>query len=566
MITKEFESICNMMLSSRMQNVDTTNMKSYKIDKSNINSDNALYKSAVADSSALSLVYTSPGYDSLGLMMDRARAIMASGETPSKIAVLCTTDVSAQLVKNNVPQVQTLTTQDFIDQLYCANYSNCWLATDDMLSANIKLDAIVDKRNLTPEEAELVKILDMADSQDKAILISLYANNHKDALLDLTKNYRLRTSVEAICQNTTYSMPNNPFDINAIILNNVSNVSIPVLCTIIGYANRYHTNLYLVGAPEETIYSFQASYKKALDIIASFSTDKNIGIIRLENNKNTHPDIPKFMKMKPIQDKSIISIEKISAEGISNDTALKKAFDNNINYITEKLNNHERVLICAPYSRMLEKIKPILEKTYPSANIYQASQKFDLPMRINMKTMMDIYDDMSKKYTNDTSMADFLFDIVKRKIPIEAYNKTDRAMTSEEINQFRATFDAGILRFCGQYNNKFDITTLYRMLLQGECATLNEYYAEMKKHKTVDSNFAADIVLSTIHTAIDMQYSNVVIILPDQFIRGLHFASCGTEELLYQRNVVLTRAKNSEHIILLPRENKSPFLTYVDNL
>ena len=37
MITKEFESICNMMLSSRMQNVDTTNMKSYKIDKSNIN-------------------------------------------------------------------------------------------------------------------------------------------------------------------------------------------------------------------------------------------------------------------------------------------------------------------------------------------------------------------------------------------------------------------------------------------------------------------------------------------------------------------------------------------------
>lgn len=563
MITKEFESICDTMLMSRMQNIDTLSMKSYKIDKSSINSDNALYKSAVGDSSALSLVYTQPGYNSLGLMMDRARALISEGETPGKIAVLCATDVSAQIVKNNVPDITVMTTQDFIDALYCANYQNHIISTDDIMSASIKL--ITD--NPDAETEEFIKILDMADSQNKIILTSLFANNHKDKLLSILDKtcQRLRFTTEAICQNTTYSMPNNPFDFNALIMNNVSNTNIPTLCTILGYANRYHSNLYLIGSPEETIYSFQASYRKSLDIIASQSSNGNIGIIRLNDDPDTNPDIIKFMRMKPLKDKSIISTQKILVQNISNDAAIVNAFENKIGYITTKLNEGKRVLVCAPYSHLLETIKPVLEKTYPNAKIYQASQRFNPPMRLHFGALMSIYDELVKKYPNTISIGDFYFEIVKRRIPI-AHFKNKREMTKEEINNFKTSFADKSLTYLGDYDTKLTIKDIYIKLIMYECQALQEYYGAMKKHKTEESDFAADIVLSTIHTAIDMQYNNVVVILPDQFIRGLHFASCGTEELMYQRNVALTRATESEHIILLPREDKSTFLSYTNSL
>ena len=186
-------------------------------------------------------------------------------------------------------------------------------------------------------------------------------------------------------------------------------------------------------------------------------------------------------------------------------------------------------------------------------------------MRLNFGALMSIYDELVKKYPNTISIGDFYFEIVKRGIPI-AHFKNKREMTKEEINDFKTSFADKSLTYLGDYDTKLTIKDIYIKLIMYECQALQEYYGAMKKHKTEESDFAADIVLSTIHTAIDMQYNNVVVILPDQFIRGLHFASCGTEELMYQRNVALTRATESEHIILLPREDKSAFLSYTNSL
>ena len=136
MNNNEYSIVCNRILSSTMEYIDSTNMKRYKIDKSLVPSNNAIYVSAVTNPAPITLAFTPAGTGKSALVKDRVYALEAIGVPSNKIMVLNMNIAKTKQMQTELPGVNIMTFSDFTHGIFNANYPECELS-DTASIANI---------------------------------------------------------------------------------------------------------------------------------------------------------------------------------------------------------------------------------------------------------------------------------------------------------------------------------------------------------------------------------------------------------------------------------------------
>ena len=164
MTSDDYNVICNQMLTVAMKYVNTSQIKCYaNIDKKSVNGGDIIYKSAVADKSPITLVYTPAGTGKSSLIKERINAMIRNGENPAKILVLNMNVAKAKQMKNEISGVNAMTFCDFIHGIFTANNDNFSLADSNTVTNLLRVksdpnDAIA---------AKFINTLSMIDPQDR---------------------------------------------------------------------------------------------------------------------------------------------------------------------------------------------------------------------------------------------------------------------------------------------------------------------------------------------------------------------------------------------------------------
>lgn len=540
MNTNEFSIICNKILSSTMEYIDTSNMKQYKIDKSLVPTNNAIYISAVTNSAPITLAFTPAGTGKSSLVKDRVHALEAIGVPSEKIMVLNMNIAKTKQMQNELPGVNVMTFSDFTHNLFKANYPECELSDTASIANILRLQA-TDSLSI-----DFVNKLSIANQQDKATLLTLFVNAHLQFVIDkLCAIKKSEYALESmICQNKVYQMQKNPYDIESIIINGVHNMPIPILCTILEYANMYHCNLFIAGSPNETIYEFNMAYNNAMNILSSY-TNKHIDIIRLNKTQKMSDDIKNVLEMTPVAKISADNVhlhEMVVNHDIPVKNMVQQSMGVNCKYIKEKLDNNEQILIIARSKSDIADIKQVITDCYtplyPDLNILDLTT-IQAPNTSYGTLMSKYYNTINVKYPQGINVGQFFFElynILNHELNATESQYTKLQYTNDKDNM--VSFVTKHLHKFGDYNTIYDVKEITELLINIESDLIQEHSEHIKNNVVLDMS-DVNIVLSTIHTATDIRCDNVIVFMKN--------VSDRVDNAVYR--VALSRANVSEYII-----------------
>lgn len=540
MNNNEYSIICNRILSSTMEYIDTNNMKRYKIDKTLVPSNNAIYTSAVINPAPITLAFTPAGTGKSALIKDRVHALEAIGVPSDKIMVLNMNIAKTKQMQEELPNVNVMTFSDFTHGIFQANYPMCE-SSDTASIANIL--RLQNRDNLTNE---FINKLSLINPQDKVTLLTLFVNSHLQYVID--KLCEIRKSEYAlesmICQNQIYYMDKNPYDIDSILINSVHNMPIPILCTILEYANMYGCNLFITGSPEETIYEFNMAYNNAMNVLSSY-TQKHIDIIRLNQTQKMSDDIKNVLNMKPsvkISNQNVTAAHMTVNHDIPVKNMVLAAMGVNAPYLKDKLNEHQQVLILARSKADISDIKQVVTDCYtplfPNLKILDLTS-IQAPSTSYGTLMSKNYSDLAIRYPNGITVGQFFF---------ELYNILSNEITNTESPYTKAQYESdkdnaqifasnNLYKF-GNYSTIYNVKDIIELLINIESEAIQTHTQNIKENTILDIS-GADIILSTIHTATDIRSDNVIVFMKnvsDKIDNGIY-------------RVALSRANNTEYII-----------------
>lgn len=540
MNNNEYSIICNRILSSTMEYIDTDNMKRYKIDKTLVPSNNAIYTSAVTNPAPITLAFTPAGTGKSALIKDRVHALEAIGVPSDKIMVLNMNIAKTKQMQEELPNVNVMTFSDFTHGIFQANYPMCE-SSDTASIANIL--RLQNRDNLTNE---FINKLSLINPQDKVTLLTLFVNSHLQYVID--KLCEIRKSEYAlesmICQNQIYYMDKNPYDIDSILINGVHNMPIPILCTILEYANMYGCNLFITGSPEETIYEFNMAYNNAMNVLSSY-TQKHIDIIRLNQTQKMSDDIKNVLNMKPsvkISNQNVTAAHMTVNHDIPVKNMVLAAMGVNAPYLKDKLNEHQQVLILARSKADISDIKQVVTDCYiplfPNLKILDLTY-IQAPSTSYGTLMSKNYSDLAIRYPNGITVGQFFF---------ELYNILSNEITNTESPYTKAQYESdkdnaqifasnNLYKF-GNYSTIYNVKDIIELLINIESEAIQTHTQNIKENTILDIS-GADIILSTIHTATDIRSDNVIVFMKnvsDKIDNGIY-------------RVALSRANNTEYII-----------------
>ena len=540
MNNNEYSIICNRILSSTMEYIDTDNMKRYKIDKTLVPSNNAIYTSAVTNPAPITLAFTPAGTGKSALIKDRVHALEAIGVPSDKIMVLNMNIAKTKQMQEELPNVNVMTFSDFTHGIFQANYPMCE-SSDTASIANIL--RLQNRDNLTNE---FINKLSLINPQDKVTLLTLFVNSHLQYVID--KLCEIRKSEYAlesmICQNQIYYMDKNPYDIDSILINGVHNMPIPILCTILEYANMYGCNLFITGSPEETIYEFNMAYNNAMNVLSSY-TQKHIDIIRLNQTQKMSDDIKNVLNMKPsvkISNQNVTAAHMTVNHDIPVKNMVLAAMGVNAPYLKDKLNEHQQVLILARSKADISDIKQVVTDCYtplfPNLKILDLTS-IQAPSTSYGTLMSKNYSDLAIRYPNGITVGQFFF---------ELYNILSNEITNTESPYTKAQYESdkdnaqifasnNLYKF-GNYSTIYNVKDIIELLINIESEAIQTHTQNIKENTILDIS-GADIILSTIHTATDIRSDNVIVFMKnvsDKIDNGIY-------------RVALSRANNTEYII-----------------
>ena len=554
MFEEDYDKICEIIITQTMSLIKAENMKRYSnINKNDITNGDIIYKSAAAGKASITIVDTPAGTGKSMLIKDRVNCLLKQNVAPDKIMILnLNIAKSKQMIKEFPKGLQIMTFCEFTHNMFRANCSDIEVSSEQALLNAIRLI----KTN--PTEQAFIQRLSMRDPKERNTMLSLFVNQHTDETYDLLKKTnKISYMLEAlICQNKMYKFKKDPYDVDVIIINGVHNMPVPILCSVIEYANKRKANLFITGTNDETIYDFNMAYANTMNVLASFAS-KNIEIIRLTQSK-MHKDIKDTMDMRRSYGLRNVKAKNIVYKDGDDEYALiDSAFsDNIINYINARMQAKEQILILARSNADIHKIKQIIESKCQMENKTTIDlTEFQIP-----KTT---YGDILSKYQSSIIQKFPKMTCQKMKTALIAVydyeiNKTlsqrQRAIYTNDKENIDSFIDT-IFSFLPDKNAKYDAMFLIKGIVEYENKQWKKY---MKKAESTDPpDFSsANIIYSTIHSAIDIRSDHTIILF--------HDINEEKNKSLY--HVALSRANISEYIIFL-NNNKYPsqYYAYIKN-
>lgn len=552
MFEEDYDKVCNLIIKQTMDLIKTDKMKRYPdLNKNDVKNGDVIYKSAAAGKASVTIVDTPAGTGKSMLIKDRVNCLLKQNVPPEKIMILnLNIAKSKQMAKELPTGVQIMTFCEFTHNMFRENEPDIGLASEDALLNTMRM------KDLNPDGKAFLQRLNIHDPKERNTMLSLFVNQHIDAVYDILKQTnKISYMLEALlCQNKMYRFQKDPYNADAIIINGVHNMPIPILCSVLEYAYKRKTNLFITGTNNETIYDFNMAYSNTINVLSSFAS-KSVEIIRLTQSK-IDKDISDTMDMKRTQGLKNVKAKRILFKGLEIN-AIESAFSNSIvDYINMRLRRQEQLLFLARSNSDIHQIRKIIETKCSIEN----------------KTIIDLTDFQIPRTTYGEMLSKNKLLISKRfpgitnkklKVILKAlYDYELQRTNSQKQKQLYEQDKQNIEQFV---NNVFislpDKTAVYAAeALINECIKYeNDQWKKYMKQaeKTDPPDFlAADIIYSTIHSAIDIRSDHTIIL----------FNNVNEEKNKPLYHVALSRANKSEYIIFINDEkNPSQYYSYIKN-
>ena len=537
----EYNAVCDKILSATMQYVDTPQMKTYSIDKSTIDSEyGAIYKSAIASKAPITLVFTPAGTGKSAIIKDRISCLKNIGVDPSKIMVLNMNIAKVKQMKQDMPDVNIMTFSDFVHNMVIANYPELQLS--DMTSIANTLH-LYHHDNITNM---FINKLNISNPQDKITLLTLFVNTYLNDVIERLRFIdKTEYSLDAmICQNMMYQFEKNPYDVETIIINGIQNMPMTTVCSVIEYANRYQCNLFITGLEGETIYEFNMAYGNIMNALSSY-TDRNIDMIRLNNTPFMDKSIKDIITLNANtrSDFENIDMKCLKANmDISVPDMLRATMGIHTDYLKSKLDNNEQVLIMAISKNDVADIKQILVEDYKS--IYPNLNIIDLTTKTMRHTSYGTlaskhYDSLSVAYPDKITVGTFFYELYN--ILAEEAKNADTPYMHNQYAQDKKDIQAFMNEHMDKFispSQEYRLIEIITKIIDIESDVIQEYVKAINDTATLDFT-NANIILATIHTAIDIRCDNIIAFLKN--------VSEKPNEIVYK--TAISRANKSASII-----------------
>lgn len=533
MLLQDYNALCQTVLSGTLAYIRPQNMPTRNIDRNTVQNGNAVYKSAVASSAPITIVHTPPGSGKTQILYDRIDALKKIGVPREKILFLnMNIAKSKQVAKEQDCLVMTFS--EFTHGIFHANYPDIELSDIDSVTNMLMVS--------NPDELtqQFITRLNMASPRDKASMSCIWINQNLQKSIDIFHSIRkIDYALESmVCQNMMYRFQNDPYGVTDILINGVHNMPLPILCALLEYANRYHCNVFMTGYAEETIYDFNMAYSKSMDMLSAM-LEKYVNIIRL-NQTNVLPSILNMLNLS--RTTAIDGIEMKAMDIDINESTLdianKTLTPDATNYITSKLNNGEQILILSRSKSDIADIESVIRTHYPTATICNLTN-IQAPHTNYGSVLAKHYNDLLKIFPN-TIIVDTMFKMLENALRnlistrISYHQREAYTADLKNINAFIEKHAAEL----GGLDAEWNTETLVKKIIQIESDEIQNYMAMIRDTDSANTS-SADIVLSTIHSAIDMRYDNVVSLLRCSDREG--------EDALY--HTALSRANKTEYIV-----------------
>ena len=540
----EYSLLCDRILTETMQYITTDNMRRHIIDKSYIKSQDPVYISAATSYSPITIAYTPVGAGKSALIADRVNGLIRSGIPASNIAVLSMNIAKSKQTELEMPGVNCMTFSDFTHAIFAANYQGYELSDEKSIINTLKLC------DNTPFRQVFLEKLSIANSQDRACLLTVFVNNHLDEIeAELSAIHKIDYTLESmICQNRMYQLTNNPFHLDEILVNGVHNMPLHTLCCILEYASMYGCRLFLTGMPDETIYEFNMAYGKAMNMISSYMNTLGVGGVRLPSVKMS-PDIQNTLLQTENAPINMTNVQAahVTAKYLTDPTAmLQQALINGSDYIDRKLANHEQILVLARSKSEIYDMKNVIMNHF--AQKYPNMVVADLT---GIQPPTSVWGTVLTKYYASLKTA-YPQGIDK----IELYRRLWLMLTNEIKNapskHMKAIYQQSQTDLSHLANSawtqddykKKPVITRIQNIIDEESRQIQTYNQHIKDNVVLDLS-SADIIFSTIHSATDIRCDNTVVYLKN--------FSDTVDENVYR--IALSRANKSEYLIFVNTDN-----------
>ena len=555
MLPDNYNTCCQTILSGTLQYVETQNMPARHIDRSNVKNGNAVYKSAVASASPITLVYTPPGSGKTNLLYDRAENLRSIGIKNDQIMILSMNIAKTKQIEADQNCV-ALTFSEFTHKIFAANYPSIELSDIDSVANTMRIS------NPDAQMQDFIRQITMSNPKDRVVSTSIWINQHPNDAIDILHRIKKADYMleSIICQNMMYQMPHNPYSVTDILVNGVHNMPLPILCALLEYANRFHCNLFMAGYPEETIYDFNMAYDKSMDIIAS-SPHQTINLVRLNQTVLSRSILDLLNKARTTALPDIYCTSQDVEAYDSTEDIMKTALAENklSQYILTKLQHKEKLLILARSKADVTAMRAAIENHYKA--LMHDVKICDLTtvqsVRTSYGTILAKYQkDLLTNYPNTITVRElgenlyhalaFVASAPKISNHQKVIYETDRENLFSFITEHKDTL--------GGLDTKWNTKEIIQTIISIEERVIQNHMAEME-----NTNFSemlkSDIIFSTVHSAIDIRCDNAILLLR---------CSDRTEdkELCH---TALSRANRSEYVIFANiGKYRSEYQKYID--
>lgn len=540
----EYELLCDRVLTETMQYITTDKMKKRTIDKSCITSKDPIYVSAVASSSPITIAYTPVGSGKSTLITDRANALIKSGIPAENIAVLSMNIAKAKQTSIDLPGTKCMTFSDFTHEIFTANYKGYELSDDTSIINTLRLC------KQTPFRQAFLEKLSIANSQDKTSLLTVFVNNHLDEVeAELTAIRKIDYTLESmVCQNRMYTLKNNPFHLDEILINGVHNMPLHTLCCILAYASMHGCNLFITGMPNETIYDFNMAYGKAMDLISHYMGKLDISVIRLQQNKMC-ADIQNTLTCNEAVSISTANVQtaNVTAKYLTDPTEmLRDVLVSGPAYIDSKLSNHEQLLVLARSKQDIHDIRQVIMNQYlpkyPNLSIVDLTE-IQPPASLWGSVLTKYHKGLMAAYPQGINRIE-LYRRLWLLLDTEIKNASSKHMKAMyQDSQDLLAKQASSVWTQDDYTNK-PLIQMIQNIIDEESAQIQSYNQYIKDNVNIDLT-SADIIFSTIHSAIDIRVDNAIVYLKNY--------TNTVDQNVYR--IALSRANKSEYLIFVNSDN-----------
>lgn len=552
MTPQEYQAVCDKILTATLDYIDPANFMGCNITTQPAGTSNAIHASAVMDQAPITLVYTPAGTGKSKLVRDRATALVQSGMSPDNIAVLNMNIAKTNQMATQLPGIKVMTFNDFVEGLFLANFTDLKSSDAQSVLNSLKL--------LDPSEAvdELIRKLSVKNPQEQAVMMALYVNQKAEQVLSILRRIGKADSQlqSLLCQN--YDLQNDPHSVKAIIINGVHNMPLPVFCCVLQYANKHHCNLFITGSPKETIYEFNMAYGTAINTLSGYSP-AHVHIIHLLDREAISPDIQNVLEMNPntFMSSGNVSFEyHINAKRFGVDAILKNLCLDDA-WLTDRIKSKTPVLIVANSKQDLAVLREEIQTQYASK--YPDLRVVDLTTVQNKIPMYgtllsDYVDTLIAKHPAGTTIWQTLaelYDAITVLAKREDFEPRKQAYL-DAANRLMDWYQSNTALF-GDPNVIMPMKDIIKRFIDVEDTQNQNYLKSMRGNATVDTA-NADIILSTIHSAIDLRMDHVLVVIHQ-------FNSRVDMNLL---SVALSRAGKSEHLVFIDDiKSDNPYPRYL---